>query len=509
MKGILVFILVSALGAVVTGQYTQTMFPTYQKNGQVFTMQTTTPSPVIVPTTVSLSPQTSVSVHHTIVRNRPAYPYPYAETTLQSDGEDNYDYTYEDTSEENNAKYSTTPITTTSPTTVKSAARSFWNSQKAQLDARRKESSQKFMPTYNRPTVRAETKQKVEFKVREKPKFGLSNRVKETTTTPEPKIESVAQFKTTTPKSVKNNINEANLAEEKSSAKEDSSKGQTKGTNSNQILGRVGEIPVQNKFSTQIQSPNQAQNKATNRFGASRQTKLSESNINTNTGKQQAAASTKNFTPITPQINSRSQPPASAPASPVDFLINLNKQQILNSPQQHNNLLDILNGNQQSQPQSNNLQGLLTNQQQQPNQPNPNTNQQPSLLSMLINGIQSSQPTAFLATSPGVNPVARSAEPLGEGSLGSSLLQRLGSLALNAADSGLILPRDGGFGGPQGLTLNLGPVSDPLSILLKLLSLIPRPLLDLHGRIFFGIELGKNAGLVSGAGAKPVVKPIG
>ncbi|GIX67324.1 uncharacterized protein CEXT_255991 [Caerostris extrusa] len=65
------------------------------------------------------------------------------------------------------------------------------------------------------------------------------------------------------------------------------------------------------------------------------------------------------------------------------------------------------------------------------------------------------------------------------------------------------------FGGNQGLSLNLGPVADPLSILLKLLSLIPRPLLDLHGRIFFGIELGKNAGLVSGAGAKPVVKPIG
>ncbi|GIX67326.1 uncharacterized protein CEXT_256001 [Caerostris extrusa] len=347
MKGLLVFILVSALGAVVTGQYTQTMFPTYQKNGQSSNR----------PTTVSLSPQTSVSVHHTIVRNKPAYPYPYADTTLQSDGEDNYDYTYEDTSEENNAKYSTTPITTTSPTTVKSAARSFWNSQKAQLDARRKESSQKFMPTYNRPTVRAETKQKVEFKVREKPKFGLSNRVKETTTTTEPKVESVAQFQTTTPKSVKNNINEANLAEEKkSSAKEDSSKRKTTGCCIN-----------------------------------------------------------KKFHSITPQINSRSQPPASAPASPVDFLINLNKQQILNSPQQHNNLLDILNGNQQSQPQSNNRQGLLANQQQ---QQLPNTNQQPSLLSMLINGIQLSQPTAFLATSPAVNPVARSAEPLGEGSLG-------------------------------------------------------------------------------------------
>ncbi|GFT14003.1 uncharacterized protein NPIL_321461 [Nephila pilipes] len=506
MKAYLGLILFSVLGTMVSSQYTGTPYPSYQKNGQVFTLQATTPSS-IAPTTVSLSPKTSVSVHHTIVRNRPAYPYPYTESTLQSDDseETSYYYTYEDESDENKTKYTTTPMPTTATPTVKSTARSFWNSQRAQLDARRKESSQKFLPTYNRPTPRAEIKPKVEFKVREKPKFGLSNKSKETTSASDPKIENSSQnVVTTTPKSVKVNLNEANLAEEKVSKKDNSTKTIA---NQNQIIGRVGDIPLQNKPSTQIQTPLQAQSTVINRFGSSRQSKFDDSTGNlqflSNSGKLQQPSLANSLNPVSLLGNSGSQ--QSLP-TPEQFLASLNKQQ-----------LPLLNLNQKStsnQPiQNNKLQSLLS--QQLPNtnqQPVSGTNQQPglnlNLLSLLLNSQQ--KPSAFVSTSPALSPAARSAEPaVDTGSAPSGFLSRLGALGLGGSGgNAFVLERDGGHGG-EGLTFNLGPVTDPLSILLKLLSFIPRPLLDLNGRIFFGIELGKNAGLVPGGAIKPPVKPIG
>ncbi|GBM70665.1 hypothetical protein AVEN_187336-1 [Araneus ventricosus] len=499
MKASLALALISALSALVTGQTAGTASPFYQKNGQVFTLQSTTPTPQ-TSTMVSLSPQTSVSVRHTIVRNRPAYPYPYTETTLQSDGSEDssYYYTYEDTSEESSNKYLTTPIPTTP--TSKSTVRSFWNSQKAQLDARRKESTQKFLPTYSRPTANTESKPKVEFKVREKPKFGLANRNKEQTTTPASSEDYTSQVQTTTQKSVKNNNIEANSAIEKSPVKDDSNRVQAKGSNQNQIVGRIGEIPVQNKFSTQIQPSVQAQSKNVNRFGASRQSKFDESaatnKLAESIAKLQQPALKNTLSSLAALASNKNQQPA---LSPEQFLLNLNKQQL------------SLSNNKQQSPVNNqlltsNLQGLLNSNQNQ--QQLPNTNQQ-SLLSLLLNNQQTSKPNAFVVTSPAVNTAARSSESLVDSGEGSSFLSRLGALALGGGGDGLVLERDGGYGGGNGLSFNLGPVPDPLTILLKLLSLIPRPLLDLNGRIFFGIELGKNAGLVSGAAAKPGLKPIG
>ncbi|KAF8796188.1 uncharacterized protein LOC129981953 [Argiope bruennichi] len=499
MKASLALALISALSALVTGQTAGTAYPFYQKNGQIFTLQSTTPTPH-TSTMVSLSPQTSVSVQHTIVRNRPAYPYPYTETTLQSDGSEDssYYYTYEDTSEESNDKYTTTPVPTTS--TAKSTVRSFWNSQKAQLDARRKENSQKLLPTYNRPTPKAESKPKVEFKIREKPKFGLANRNKELTTTPASGDEYTSQVQTTTQKSVKNNNVEANLAIEKSPMKDDSNKVQEKGTNPNQIVGRIGEIPVSNKFSTQIQPSVQAQNKKVNRFGASRQSKFDESvatsKLAESIAKLQQPALKDALNSLAALASNKNQQPA---LSPEQFLMNLNKQQLpLSSNKQQSSV------NQQFL--TSNLQGLLNSKQNQ--QQLPNTNQQ-SLLSLFLNNQQTSKPNAFVVTSPAVDTAARSSEALIDSTAGSGFLSRLGALALGGGGDGLLLERDGGYGGGNGLTFNLGPVPDPLTILLKLLSLIPRPLLDLNGRIFFGIELGKNAGLVSGAVPKPGIKPIG
>ncbi|GFY56583.1 uncharacterized protein TNIN_276231 [Trichonephila inaurata madagascariensis] len=499
MKASLGFILFSLLGAIVASQYTGTVYPTYQKNGQVFTLQSTTPSS-IAPTTVSLTPKTSVSVHHTIVRNRPAYPYPYTDSTLQSDDseETSYYYTYEDTSEENKSRYTTTPMPTTSTPTARSTVRSFWNSQRAQLEARRKESPQKFLPTHNRPTPRTETKPKVEFKVREKPKFGFANKNKETTTTTDSMNENSQNVATTTPKSVKNNINEANLSEEKTSKRENSTKSIA---NQNQILGRVGEIPVQNKYSTQIQTPLQAQSTVLSRFGTSRQSKFDESTGNDkfigNSAKLQQPSSSNSINPLGNRANQQS------PLTPEQFLANLNKQ----LPLQNLNQKPMSN-----QPiQNNKLQTLLSQQLPNTNQQRlSNTNQQPgldiNLLSLLLNKQQ--KPSAFVSTSPAFS-AARSAEPVVDtGSAASTFLSRLGSLGLGGlGGNAFVLERDGGHDG-QGLTFNLGPVADPLTILLKLLSLIPRPILDLNGRIFFGIELGKNAGLVSGA-AKPPLKPIG
>lgn len=48
---------------------------------------------------------------------------------------------------------------------------------------------------------------------------------------------------------------------------------------------------------------------------------------------------------------------------------------------------------------------------------------------------------------------------------------------------------------------------DPVGILKLLLSGIPKPLLNLNGKLFFGVELGKNAGLVTGFVHPPPKKP--
>lgn len=57
---------------------------------------------------------------------------------------------------------------------------------------------------------------------------------------------------------------------------------------------------------------------------------------------------------------------------------------------------------------------------------------------------------------------------------------------------------------------------DPLAILKLLLSGIPKPLLNLNGKLFFGVELGKNVGLkkgyappIHGGGGKGIVLNLG
>ncbi|KAG8194537.1 hypothetical protein JTE90_013285 [Oedothorax gibbosus] len=473
---VVVAILSVVLGLAAANQYAATVFPYYQKSSQVFTLQeTTTPKP-FVSTEISLSPQTSVSAYHTVVRNKPAYPYPYTESTMQSEGSEDtsYYYTYEDASEENGKASSTTPIPAVS-TTAKTI-RSFWNSQRAQLEARRKESAQKLMPTYNKPTAKVETKPKIEFKVRDKPKFGLAGKNKATTTestvTQENQPQNVQTTSTTTPRPKKFKLN---LVDEKDSETAEVTKGSSSKSSGpaleNQIVGRIGEIPLPNKFNNQ----------------------------------------NANVPALVKALN---------PSDP--FMIDLRKRQQSLTPNQQS----ILATNQQIQESiqallNSNQQTLLNNQPQVLQQPQPQpilrSNQQPLLNSNqlpLVNHIQ--QPSAvnrpalqtFLSTSPSDN----TEQYVNTNSPTSTLLQRLGNLGINLGGAdlggGLIQGRET-YGGPSGLSFNLGPVSDPFTVILKLLSLLPRPLLDLNGRLFFGIELGKNAGLTVGGGGKPIGKPIG
>lgn len=454
-----------------------------------------------------MSPHTSVSVLHSVVRNKPAYPYPYTESSMQSEGSEDtsYYYTYEDTSEENGKVSSTTPIPAAS-STVK-AIRSFWNSQKAQLDARKNKSTQKFLPTYSKPTAKAETRPKIEFKVREKPKFGLANKNKETSTekTVTKKNQEQNVESTTTPKPFKF---KANLAIEKDSEKDEVKKGSSKSSGpalENQIVGRIGEIPLQSKFNSQVQVPIRSQSNIVNY-----QQPALRNNINSlpplaNTLNQQTLTTANNPDPFMIDLTKRSQ------------TLTPNQQSIVDTNQQlQNSIHALLNSNQQAILNLNaNQQPPVNTQQQLQQQPILRSNQQQL---PLLNNIQQqvSRPAVqtFISTIPADNTAVRSNEQYANtNSPASTLLQRLGSLGLNLGGGdlggGLVQGRNGGYGGPNGLQFNLGPVPDPLSVLLKLLSLLPRPLLDLNGRLFFGIELGKNAGLVSGVGPKPVGKPIG
>lgn len=468
-----------------------------------------------------MSPQTSISVHHTIVRNQPAYPFPYTETTQQTDGTEDtsYYYTYEDISEEASRKITSTITPMTTLSTAKPTAKSFWNSQKAMLDARRKESSQKFVPTYNRQPSVPKEKPSIEFKVREKPKFGLANKNKYSspTTTKKPEVTTTKPTESTTPsKVVKTNI-QANLPIQKLPEKDLIKNLKNSNFIPNQIVGRIGEIPVQSSLASQIQSPIRAQSTIINSFGGSRPSKFDESVGNMqfvdNARKiQSTIQSIQNQQNLRASLN---QPALLSNIKPQPLLtlnnqpLNLNQQPTLNQQQ---NL--PLNVNQQA------LQQALNNLNQQQTALNLNQ-QQPAL------NLNQQQPLSNINTPPGNAFIAATA-PLGTSgrsaagqSAGSSLLQRLGQLGLNlngngdnnnnAALNNVIMGRDGGYGGGggggNGFTVNLGPVPDPLTFFLRLLSLIPRPLLDLNGRIFFGIELGKNAGLVSGSGGAGGAKP--
>ncbi|XP_035211803.1 uncharacterized protein LOC118185937 [Stegodyphus dumicola] len=482
MKKTACFALLSLLGFVASAQFVGTVHPSLQKRGQSFltTMPATTTANPMPSTTISLSPQTSISVHHTIVRNKPAYPYPYTDSPLQTDGAEDtsYYYTYEDVSEESSNKVTSTLSPETTTSTAKPTIKSFWNSQKALLDARRKESSQKYISTYNRET-KSENKPKIEFKVREKPKFGLANKKKESLLIADvKKEESKAQTKpNSSTKVAKNNV-EANLSDQKNPGKDVTTKEPMKSNSNlitNQIVGRVGELPIQNNLSPQIQSPVRAQSTIINSYGGNRPSKFDESIGNTqfvdNSQQHQALLQALNQATLR---NNRNQQP----------LLNFNQQQ------------PLLNLNQQQQQ-------LLNLNQQPRNQPQ-QLSQQP-----FVNPVRQQPVNAFIATSPAINTAGRSADITGNtNSQASSLLSRLGALGLNlgggggSLSQGLIMGRDGGGQG-NGFTLNLGPIPDPLTFLLQLLSLIPRPLLDLNGRIFFGIELGKNAGIVAGSAGKP------
>lgn len=449
-----------------------------------------------VSTSISLSPQTSISVQHTVVRNKPAYPYPYTESTLQTDATEDtsYYYTYEDISEDASKQITSTVTVGPSVTTTRPTVRSFWNSQKAMLDARRKESAQKFVPTYNKPTTAPkDSKPTIEFKVREKPKFGLSNKNKQlTTTTMTPETTTRTS---TTPKTVKTDI-KTNLPIQNLSEKDLLKTIKDVNILPNQIIGRVGELPIQNNFASQIQSQLKAQSTNINSFGSNRPSKFDNTLQNV-----QFVNNAR-----TPQSTLTNAPNQASLQSNLNQLALLNALKSLNSKQSSTQQRSAtLNSNQPAQSSSQAIQTLLSlNQNQQPLL-NLNQNQQQTANNNLPPGNAFISASAPLGTS-GRTPDITIQAPAGA----SSLLQRLGALGLggNGENSGIVSREGGGgYGGNNGFSVNLGPVPDPLTFFLRLLQLIPRPLLDLNGRIFFGIELGKNAGIVSGAGAGGGAKP--
>ncbi|XP_021002027.2 mucin-17-like [Parasteatoda tepidariorum] len=527
------------------------VYATVQRPKQLPSTHITTSKPYDY-TTISLSPKTSISVQHSIVRNQPAYPFPYTETTLQADGSEDtsYYYTYEETSEETTKKpyMLSPPPTTPGPSTKKPAVRSFWNSQKALLDARRKESSQKFVTSY---TTRSTERPKIEFKAREKPKFGLASKSKFTTTTTAPTTEDKLQ--TTTVKSVKYNANNANSADNKAEDKVETAKGIAKDSGdrlTNKITGRIGELPYLTNPVTQVQPYLYP----TTVPGNSKQVKFDDSMGTTQLVDNSRQVVTSNYKPLPSSGNdgdsktisnlnkqipllasfiqqqskiSSTQPPTITTASnskmdPNEFLKRLLSQQILSSPNPHRSNINqqplasnnhlVQNQNKLPLPNANfqNFNRPLNNIPLNPlpsnlNQQTSNFNPQTSNFNPQTSNFNPQTSNTILATLPLGSGVQRAGELLATSNTpASTLLSRLGNLALNLgggdapAVSNYITGRDGGG---SGLAFNLGPIPDPLTVLLKLLSLLPRPLLDLNGKIFFGIELGKNAGLTT--------KPIG
>lgn len=445
------------------------------------TTPTATTEMPVPSTAISLSPQTSISVQHTIVRNKPAYPYPYTESTMTPEGTEDtsYYYTYEDVSEDASKQITSTMTPMTTVSTTKPPVKSFWNSQKAILDARRKENAQKFVPTYNKPSAKEKTV--VEFKTREKPKFGLANKNKQYTTTtrmPESTTSKPVELSTSN-KMVKSDI-QLNLPIQNLADKDLLKSLKNVNLLPNQIIGRLGDIPVQSNLA-QIQAPLRAQSSNINSF---RPSKFDNSVRNAQYVDNARQA---------PSTNTQNQPnPQNIfnAAALLKSLQNLNQQrsaQLNLNPPIQSNTQPILNLNQNQQP-------LLNLNQKQTPLLNTNQNQQPQAPS-----------NAFISASAPFGTSGRAGELSIQAP--SSLLQRLGALGLGGANgNNAVMGRDGGGygGGGNGVTLNLGQIPDPLTFFLRLLSLIPRPLLDLNGRVFFGIELGKNAGLVSGAGgAKP------
>ena len=442
-------------------------------------------------------------MHHTVVRNKPAYPYPYTESTLQTDATEDtsYYYTYEDISEDA-SKQITSTVTPTPPTTTsRPTVRSFWNSQKALLDARRKESSQKFVPTYNKPsTTSKDAKPPIEFKVREKPKFGQANKNKQfttTTTTKKPETTTTTTTTSTTTKTVKTDI-KANLPIQNLSEKDLLKTLKDVSISPNQIIGRIGELPIQSSLASQVQSQLKAQSTNVNSFGTSRPTKFDNSMQNVQyIDNARTAQST--LTNVQNQPNLQRN---------LNQLAILNALKSLNAKQSSNQQRSApLNLNQPAQSSSQAIQTLLSLNQNQ--QPLLNSNQQP-LLNQQSNANNNLPPSnVFISASVPSSTSGRSSDANIEAPAGSSgLLQRLGAvLGGNGDNPGVVSREGGGYGGNNGLTLNLGPVADPLTFFLRLLSLIPRPLLDLNGRIFFGIELGKNAGIVAGTGGGAGGKP--
>lgn len=447
-----------------------------------------------VSTSISLSPQTSISVQHTVVRNKPAYPYPYTESTLQTDATEDtsYYYTYEDISEDASKQITSTVTAAPSVTTIRPTVRSFWNSQKAMLDARRKESAQKFIPTYNKPTTAPkDSKPTIEFKVREKPKFGLANKNKQFTTTTTMKPETTTTT-STTPKMVKTDI-KSNLPIQNLSEKDLLKSLKDVNTLPNQIIGRVGELPIQSNLAS-LQSQLKAQSTNINSFTPTK--------FDNNLQNVQFVNNAR-----TPQSTLTNVPNQASLQSNLNQLALLNALKSLNAKQSSTQQRSgTLNSNQPAQSSSQAIQTLLNfNQNQQPLL-NLDQNQQSRANNNLPPG------NAFISASAPIGTSGRAPDITIQAPAGASgLLQRLGALANGAnGDSSGIVSREGGggYGGNNGFSVNLGPVPDPLTFFLRLLQLIPRPLLDLNGRIFFGIELGKNAGIVSGAGAGGGAKPV-
>lgn len=417
------------------------------------------------------------------MRNKPAYPYPYTEpteSTLQTEGTEDtsYYYTYEDISEDASKQVTSSITTATPPSTSKPPVRSFWNSQKAQLDARRKESAQKFVPTYNKPSSVPKEKPVIEFKVREKPKFGLASKNKQFTTTQKPEVTTTKPTQaSTTNKSVKSDF-KLNLPIQNLSEKDLLKSFKNINLSPNQLIGRIGELPMQNNLASQIQSQLKAQSSNINNFGSTRPNKFDN--------------------PLPNPSNAQNQP------NLQNLLNSLKSQPLLNLNQQRSTSL-----NQPAQSSSQAIQTLLNLNQNQKPSGNLNQNQQPVLnfnQQPRLNNNNVPLANTFIAASAPIGNSGRSGEiTIQAPSAASSLLQRLGALGIGGTGAGdNVLGRSaggGGYGGGSGISLNLGSVPDPLMFFLKLLQLIPRPLLDLNGKIFFGIELGKNAGLVSGAGA--------